>query len=75
MWWAAGLLCLIAPHLVGAPPTAAPLTEALRVLSVRFAVVSIATQLTFWLLLGGIGGFVYARTMSASPSRRSAFAN
>jgi cobalt transporter subunit CbtA len=52
-----GLLCLAAPHVIGAPqPLSAP--EVPEALIRRFAVTSVATQAAFWLLLGAIAGYV-----------------
>lgn len=62
MWWVAGVAVILAPHLVGPPPVAPPLTNALRQLSIEFAIVSVATQGVFWAVLGTTGGWFTART-------------
>lgn len=67
-WRVVGVLLIAAPHLYGAPPVSPPLTDALRDLSRQFAAVSIATQLAFWLTLGGVGGFLFARS-GQTPAR------
>jgi cobalt transporter subunit CbtA len=74
MWWVVGALVIAAPHLVGAPPVAPPMTEALRALSAKFAIASVATQLVFWLVLGGAGGYFYVRSTSRVSARRHAVA-
>jgi cobalt transporter subunit CbtA len=62
MWRAAGVGVMLLPHLVGPPSVAPPLTDALRALSVKFALVSIVTQGAFWVVLGTTGGWFTART-------------
>jgi predicted cobalt transporter CbtA len=64
---------IVAPHLYGAPPVAPPLTDALRDLSRQFAAISVATQLAFWLTLGGVGGFLLAKPASRSSHRVGEF--
>jgi cobalt transporter subunit CbtA len=68
----AGPIVLVAPHLVGAPHAEPARTDALRELSSRFAVTSVATQAVFWLVLGVIGGYVYQKTLSISATSRTA---
>jgi cobalt transporter subunit CbtA len=52
---AAGLVCLVAPHVIGAP---APVGESLVPASLvrQFEVASLATAGAFWITLGTIGG-------------------
>jgi cobalt transporter subunit CbtA len=59
-WRAAGVVCLLAPHFLGAPATsgASPVPSDLIP---QFAVVSVATQAMFWLLLGVFGSRLYTR--------------
>lgn len=57
-----GLLLLVAPHAIGAPQLAveADLTSLVPAhLSAQFAVVALAHGLVFWLLLGGISGWLF----------------
>lgn len=61
----AGVIVILLPHLVGPPPVVPPLTEALRTLSAKFAIVSIVTQGVFWVVLGTTGGWLAAR--AAAP--------
>jgi cobalt transporter subunit CbtA len=66
-WRAAGVACLLAPHLLGAPrPTGSgPVpSDLIR----QFAVVSVATQAVFWLLLGGFGSYLYMKVGASSRS-------
>ena len=60
-WRVAGVACLLAPHLVGAPravgSSAVP-ADLIR----HFAIVVVATQGVFWLSLGALGSHLYART-------------
>ena len=56
---------LILPHVIGAP---APLQRGENVpveLAAQFVVASIGTAAAFWLLLGGISGWVYRRLDAA----------
>lgn len=62
MWRVAGVVVMLLPHLIGPPSVAPPLTDALRALSVKFAIVSIVTQGAFWIVLGTTGGWCTART-------------
>jgi cobalt transporter subunit CbtA len=57
----AGVLVILLPHIIGPPPVVPPLTDALRTLSAKFAIISIATQGVFWVVLGATGGWVAAR--------------
>lgn len=56
----AGVVCLLLPHLIGAPATAAHSVVPVQLLR-RFAVASLATTGMFWLLLGTIGGYLSGR--------------
>ena len=60
LWRVAGIMCLSAPHLLGAPhangASAVPAE-----LSRHFALVVVATQGVFWLLLGVLGSHLLAR--------------
>lgn len=59
---------LALPHLIGAP--AAPPGESGVPLSLarEFAIASLATAAMFWIVLGAIGGWIYAR-LEPSPRR------
>jgi cobalt transporter subunit CbtA len=73
-WWVVAALIIAAPHLIGAPPVAPAMTENLHHLSVMFALMSVATQFVFWLVLGTVGGYYYGRSGMRAPMRRAAVA-
>jgi cobalt transporter subunit CbtA len=66
----AGMLCLLAPHVVGAPRATGSSPVPLDLVR-QFAVLSVATQGTFWLLLGGFGSRLYVRALGGPRHRRS----
>jgi cobalt transporter subunit CbtA len=72
-WWTwriGGMLIIALPHLIGAPePVGASAVP--PELSRQFAIASVATQAVFWILLGGIGGGLYARTCSPAATERA----
>jgi len=55
-----GGICLLVPHLVGAPIAAGQNIVPIQLLR-RFMIVSLVTMGLFWLLVGIIGGFLYKR--------------
>jgi cobalt transporter subunit CbtA len=57
----AGALLLLAPHLVGAPIAPHGASALPAELAAEFATASLATAALFWLLLGGISGWLYRR--------------
>jgi cobalt transporter subunit CbtA len=56
-----GAALLLSPHLIGAPGTSEPSVVPSQLMH-QFAVASLATSGLFWLALGAIGGFLYARS-------------
>jgi len=56
-----GALLLLAPHLVGAPVAPHGASGLPPELAAQFATASLATAALFWLLLGGISGWLYRR--------------
>ena len=56
-----GALLLLAPHLVGAPAAPPGASSLPPELAAQFATASLATAAMFWLLLGGISGWLYRR--------------
>jgi cobalt transporter subunit CbtA len=56
-----GALLLLAPHLVGAPDAPHGASGLPAELAAQFATASLATAALFWLLLGGISGWLYRR--------------
>lgn len=62
---ALGLAALIAPHLIGAPKP--PLGGVVPTeLNAEFAAASLATMAMFWIVLGGMSGFLYGRKHAAN---------
>jgi len=55
-----GVLCLVLPHLVGAPFATGENSVPDQLVH-RFAIASVATSGIFWLLAGTLGGFIYSR--------------
>jgi len=55
-----GVVCLLLPHLVGAP-VANGESSVPHQLVRRFTIASVATSGIFWLLAGALGGFIYSR--------------
>jgi cobalt transporter subunit CbtA len=55
-----GVVCLLLPHLVGAP-VAAGESRVPDQLVRQFTIASVATSGIFWLLAGAFGGFIYSR--------------
>jgi cobalt transporter subunit CbtA len=62
--WGIGLFFVLLPHLIGAP-AAQPSHVVPADLTVRFAWMSVATRLLFWLLLGVLGGHFLRGSASA----------
>jgi cobalt transporter subunit CbtA len=63
---ACGAMCLLLPHLIGAPVAAGQNLvpdELVR----RFSIASVATNGIFWLLTGTLGGLIYSRNQAAPP--------
>ncbi len=56
----AGVVCLLLPHLIGAPAAAAHGAVPAQLIR-RFTIASLVTTGIFWLLLGTIGGFISSR--------------
>lgn len=61
-WWrpVAGIVCLLLPHLIGAPVATGHNVVPAQLLR-QFKFTSLATTALFWIVLGSIGGFVYKR--------------
>jgi cobalt transporter subunit CbtA len=56
-----GLLVLGIPHLIGAPEAGTQHSVVPAELAVKFVVVSLLSGAVLWLLLGGVGGWIYQR--------------
>lgn len=67
-----GIVCLLLPHLIGAPSASGHNIVPAQLIR-QFTIVSIATTAAFWLLLGIIGGIVYSR-LAKEPSKVAAAA-
>jgi cobalt transporter subunit CbtA len=65
-WRVAGMVCLLAPHVLGAPRVIGS-SLVPSDLNRQFVIASVATQGVFWLLLGGLGSSLYARAFPRSP--------
>lgn len=66
----AGVIILTLPHLVGAPKT--PLGGVVPTeLNAQFAAASLVTMAIFWVILGGMSGWLYARQSSSKQASNS----
>jgi predicted cobalt transporter CbtA len=68
---AGGALCLLLPHLLGAPVA----TEQNLVpdeLVRRFSIASVATSGIFWLLAGTLGGLIYSHNQMEAQALHTA---
>ena len=68
IWRIAGVLLLVAPHVIGAPlrPEGADAVPAS--IAAQFVAASLATTALFWIVLGSFGGWLYARIDRRAPS-------
>lgn len=57
----AGVVCVLLPHLIGAPTAAGEAAVPAELLR-NFALASLATTAIFWPLLGAMGGYLWSRT-------------
>lgn len=57
----AGAVLIVLPHLIGAPAAPHGGTGVPAELAAEFATASLATAAAFWLLLGGVSGWLYRR--------------
>ncbi len=56
-----GLIIIALPHLIGAPHSVAEPSALPIELATRFVVISMMTNAAFWLVLGGLSGFLFGR--------------
>lgn len=63
VWRVLGVVALVLPHLVGAPHGGAPHGGGMvpAALAAQFAAASLVVAALFWVVLGGVGGWIYAR--------------
>lgn len=66
----AGVVCILIPHLIGAPVAVGNNPVPAELLH-KFAIASLATTFIFWPLLGGFGGFLFARTAADETRARN----
>jgi cobalt transporter subunit CbtA len=68
IWRGAGILLLVAPHIIGAPlrPEGADAVPAS--IAAQFVAASLVTTALFWIVLGSFGGWLYARLDGRSLS-------
>ena len=71
-WRVAGAVCIALPHFVAVPQTIGSSPVPVDLIR-RFAVVAVATQAAFWLLLGAFGSYLYARTFRDSVEPGASF--
>jgi len=65
---ALGVAVILAPHLIGAPHPGPVAADALpATLAVRFAAASLVTSGVFWVVLGGLSGWLYGRFDARPP--------
>lgn len=69
---ALGVAAIVAPHLIGAPHPGGLAVDPLpAALAARFVAASLVTSAVFWVVLGGLSGWLYRRfdPVPADPSR------
>ena len=71
VWVAVGAFLLVVPHLIGAPQPADHHGLAPAELARTFVVATLVTEFLFWVVLGGLTGFFFAR-FAATPRRAPA---
>jgi cobalt transporter subunit CbtA len=70
-WIAAGIVLFIVPHLIGAPHAPAQATPVPSELARQFSRMAILAAAAFWLVLGGLVGFLHGKFVSRSiPGNR-----
>ena len=60
-WRGAGAALIVAPHIVGAPAPPPGSDAVPAALAAQFVAASLVAAALFWLTLGGVGGWLYAR--------------
>jgi cobalt transporter subunit CbtA len=65
-WRVLGGALIALPHLVGAPPAPGEASALPASLAAEFAAASVAVAAVFWIVLGSVGGWLYARLSSGS---------
>ncbi|WP_419905464.1 CbtA family protein [Kiloniella sp.] len=62
-----GIVFIIAPHAIGAPHPAEFGGNVPPAMAAQFAVVSLVTTALFWVVVGGVSGYVFQRQQAADP--------
>jgi predicted cobalt transporter CbtA len=60
-WWGIGFLLIALPHLIGAPQPEVGVSPVPEALARNFAVASVLVAAFFWVLLGGVQGYIFER--------------
>jgi cobalt transporter subunit CbtA len=68
IWRGAGILLLVAPHIIGAPLRPEGTDAVPASIAAQFVAASLVTTALFWIVLGSFGGWLYARLDGRSPS-------
>ena len=61
IWIPVGVLLLLLPHLIGAPQSTEGQTVVPQELARNFAIAALLTAAVFWLVLGGIEGYLFGK--------------
>jgi cobalt transporter subunit CbtA len=69
---ASGAICLLLPHLIGAPVATGQNSVPAELVR-RFSIVSVTTSGIFWLLAGTLGGLIYSRNRADAQSLHTAY--
>ncbi len=70
LWMLGGLVLLVAPHIYGAPLPAGHDSIVPANLAAEFAIATIVTSFLFWLVLGGLLGWLVQRTVSGKSGTK-----
>jgi cobalt transporter subunit CbtA len=67
-----GAMCLLLPHLIGAPVATGPNGVPAELVR-RFSIASVTTSGIFWLLAGTLGGLIYSRNRADAQALHTAY--
>jgi cobalt transporter subunit CbtA len=68
LWRIAGIVLLLAPHLIGAPLRPEGTDAVPASIAAQFVAASLVTTALFWIVLGSFSGWLYARLDRRAPS-------
>lgn len=71
MWRIAGIVLLLAPHVIGAPLRPEGTDAVPASIAAQFVAASLVTTALFWIVLGSFSGWLYARLDRHAPSTPS----